>query len=354
MTEATAGRNPVNSEDDEASVLALASVLLRWRRTIVVLAVLGAAIGSLNGLTSTRVYVSATTFIPQGSESAISGFAAAAGQFGIRVPTSGGSTWGPPVYVELLRSTALLEPVALDTVAVAEQGGRRVAVMDLLKIKAPTGAERLDATVTALKKIITVGEVRNLSAVRLSAATPWPSVSRALVEKLLLGVNRFNMESRKSQAAAERQFVEAQAAEAESALRAAEEKLEDFLQGNKMIGNSPVLATAHERLQREVSLRQQVYVSLLQNREEARIREVRDTPVITVLEAPRLPIVGEPRGSIQKGFLGGLAGGIIGVFIAFLMRGLQAARTGHNEAAREFFDLLREVTPRFLKRRGSL
>src|ERR1019366_5148610 len=109
---------------------------------------LGTLLGLATGLSSTRVYVSAATFIPEGSEGGASGLALAASQLGIRVPPSAGAAWGPPVYVELLGSQALLEPIALDTVVVAEEGGRRVALIDLLKIKAPTIAKRTDLAVT--------------------------------------------------------------------------------------------------------------------------------------------------------------------------------------------------------------
>src|SRR5687768_14304504 len=115
MSKTPAGPARVYPEKDEVSLFALASVLLRWRWTIIALGVIGGSIGLAMGLTTTRMYVSAATFIPQGSEGPQSGLALAASQFGIRVPaTSGG--WGPPIYVELLRSRALLEPLASSTV----------------------------------------------------------------------------------------------------------------------------------------------------------------------------------------------------------------------------------------------
>jgi uncharacterized protein involved in exopolysaccharide biosynthesis len=350
MTEPLARPLPAYQVDEEESLLALASTLLRWRRTIIGLGLFGAMVGLASGLLSTRVYMSAATFIPQGAEGGASGLALAASQFGIRMPSSGGGAWGPPVYVELLRSQALLEPIALDTVVVGE--GRRVALMDLLKVEAPTPARRTDLAVRALRRIVKAGEDKKLSAVKLSVATEWPSVSLALAERLVRGVNQFNLETRKSQAAAERQFVEVQAGEAERALREAEDRLQLFLQRNRAIADSPELAFQHDRLQRDVALHQQVYTSLVQSREDAKIREVRDTPVITVLESPRLPVVGEARNSVKKGVLGGFVGGMLGVLIAFLAQGVASARRVPNEEAREFFRLVDEATPRFLRRKG--
>src|SRR5437667_1481283 len=97
MTEASADPAPVR-DDNERSMLALGSVLLRWRRTIVALGLAGAAAGLATGLLATRVYMSSAKFLPQVSEASSAGLASVASQFGIRLPPSGGG-WGPPVYV---------------------------------------------------------------------------------------------------------------------------------------------------------------------------------------------------------------------------------------------------------------
>src|SRR5688500_12525789 len=95
---------------DEISLLGITNALLRWRRLLVALAVLGALSGLAFALLSTRVYVSSAVFVPQGSEAGASGLAAAASQLGIQVASRSGG-WGPAMYVELLHSHDLLEPI---------------------------------------------------------------------------------------------------------------------------------------------------------------------------------------------------------------------------------------------------
>jgi tyrosine-protein kinase Etk/Wzc len=207
--------------------------------------------------------------------------------------------------------------------------------------------------VSVLRGVVSAGEVKTLGAVRVDVTTKWPSVSLQLTERLVRGVNQFNQQTRKSQASAERQFVEAQAAEAERALRAAEDRLQEFLQRNREVSGSPQLAFERDRLQREVSLRQQVYTSLLQNREEARIREVRDLPVTTMIEEPKLPVVGEPRRTVMRIVLGGIAGALFAVVAAFVNFGLSIARKQPGDDVREFFALVESATPRYLRRRKS-
>lgn len=357
MTEAPTSRTPENAEagetgetgeTDRISLLALGSVVLRWRRTIIVFGLLGGILGLTRGLSSARVYKSSATFIPQGVSEA--GVSSIASQFGLRMPSSSGG-WGPPVYVELLRSRVLLEPLATDTIMVVEEGRRRVALVDLLKINAPTEQQRIDYAVRKLAQIVRVDEDRKIDAVKVSVTTEWPSVSFTIVDKLVNSVNEFNLETRKSQATAERQFVDQQAAQAERALRDAENRARAFIEANRAITGSASLSLERDRLERDVALHQQLYTSLLQNREEARIREVRDTPVITVIEKPRVPVIGEARNSVRKAIIGGVTWGILAVLLAFLVDGVGALRRSQSREAREFFRLIDQATPALLKRR---
>jgi uncharacterized protein involved in exopolysaccharide biosynthesis len=349
MTEPTAGSAPTYRDDDKISLFAIATVILRWRWQIVAIAVLGFALGLLNAASKPRVFLSSATFIPETSQGGTSGLAAAASQLGFNIPSSGGG-WGPPMYVELIRSRALLEPIVFDTLVVVEQRGRHVTFIDLMGIKSPNRERTLAAAVGTLGGMITATEDKKLGGVTVAVKSEWPSVSLALANRLVQRVNQFNLETRQSQAAAERQFTEAQAVESERALRDAENKLQGFLQGNRDGGGSPGLAFERDRLQREVARRNQLYTSWLQSREEARIREIRDTPVITVFETPRLAFLPEPRKLTQKAILGGIAGAIFGVLIAFLADSVAGARRSNRQDAEEFFQLIEKATPKVLKR----
>ena len=68
MTQQSAGPGPAHQGEDEISLLALGSVLLRRRRTIVTLGLLGSAAGLATGLLATRVYKSSAKFLPQVSD----------------------------------------------------------------------------------------------------------------------------------------------------------------------------------------------------------------------------------------------------------------------------------------------
>ena len=139
MTDPRVAAVPMSREDESISLLQFGAFLLRRRKMIIVVGAIGAFLGLATSLIKPRVFTSSVTFIPQSSEGAsVSGLAVAASQFGLRLPPSSG-TWGPPVYVELLHSQAVLEPIALDTFTVAG-GGRRASLISLLEVEGPEAA----------------------------------------------------------------------------------------------------------------------------------------------------------------------------------------------------------------------
>lgn len=335
--------------DDDISLLAIGATVLRHARSIALLAFLGGAIGFSWALLTPRTFKADAAFLPESGESSSSGIALAASQFGIRLPATG-TSWGAPLYVQVLKSRDVLEPMLDDSITVVEQNARHTSIGALFGDPNIPSAARGDAGTRALARAITVSEAKTLGAVNVSVVTAYPSVSLAIVNGLLAGLGRFAIETRKTQASAERQFVDQQTGEASEQLAGAENRLKAFLEANREVGASPQLVFERERLQRDVALKQQLYTGLLQNREEARIREVRNTPVFTVIQSPRLPVTPQSRGLGKKTVLGAFAGALIGIVMAFVTQWFDGVRRMSNPDSVEFFRLASALRPRFLRR----
>jgi uncharacterized protein involved in exopolysaccharide biosynthesis len=187
--------------------------------------------------------------------------------------------------------------------------------------------------VRALQSAIVASEDRRLGTVTLRVRARWASLAQELAERLLDGVNEFNFQTRKSQASVERRFIEDRLTETGRELLAAETRMQEFLSRNRNLATSPELLFQRDRLQRELTLRQQIYTSLVQSREDARIREVRDTPVITVIETPSMPLRPESRRVALNVVGGAIAAGLLGVLFAVALEALERAHRNGNEFA---------------------
>ena len=323
---------PVPARDDEISAWEVLAVLLRRRGVIVGSTVLVGILALAFALLREPSYTTAASFRPQGPAATQGQLLALASQFGVNVAGLGDEA-GPAFYAELLSSRGILLPVASAPYTVE---GREVLLVDLLEIEDDTEELRLQSAIKWLREsALEVQTGRETGVVTVSVTTRWPELSFAIADRLVDEISRFNLETRQSQAAAERAFIEARVAGARKELETAEDELQAFLQSNRQFESSPELRFEHERLQRAVSLRQQVYTTLVQAYEQARIAEVRDTPVITVLQPAFMPPGPDERRLKLFLALGLVLGGMAGVVLAFVVEAFRRP-VGDDPARADF------------------
>lgn len=337
-------------DGDDMSLFALGTSLLRNRWRIARWMLLGGVVAAVVVFLKPPLYLATASFVPQNnSDSRTAGIASIAGQFGVALPT-GTQSQAPDFYAKLLKSRVLLGQIASDTFVVREKGGQRIPFVNLYEIKGDTQRRREELGVKLLRGMVSSSVARTTGVVELSVATEWPSVSLAIATALVDGVNAYNQRTRQGQAAAERKFVEGRLVTARAELRAAEDRLEGFLRANRQPANAPELTFERDRLQRDVTLQQQVFTSLTQSYEEVRIREVRDTPVITVMEPPMVPTLPESRGRLKGLLLGLLLGGLIGTLVSLISETVARRREEGDAKANEFVGTVGEVKGEMLGR----
>lgn len=319
-------------EERETSLLSILALLLR-ERTIIVGAMALALVAALGVvLLKTRTYTTSFSFVPQVSQDqSRAGLASLAGQLGVSIGAAGGGTQSPQLYADLLRTRETLEPIIRDSVPLGAGRGR-VALPAFLRV---TGARQevvMEQTLKALRDRISSNvAIRTTGMVSVAVSTPEPSVSLEIATRLLRGVNDFNLKTRRSQAGEERRFTQARLVEARQSLRDAEDVLQAFLISNRQYSNSPQLEFQRTRLERDVGLHQQVVSGLAQSFEEARIREVRDTPVISVIERPTMAALPDPRGGLVIVTIGAGIGLLLGILGALLRDTLRRFRQSEDD-----------------------
>ena len=324
------------TKEDEISLWEVMGVLVRRRGTIMVFTLSVSALAAVYAQVQPLTYTTSAALRPQGAEqNSSSNLAALANQFGVNVGGGAADEASPQFYQELLVSREILTSVSDEPFAVHDVGV--VKLKDLLEIGGNSEAFRDEEVLEWLRaEAISVSTGRETGTVTISVKTEWPDLSVKIAEELLTEVALFNMDTRQSQAASERVFIETRVEEAEANLEEAEANLRSFLETNRQWENSPMLTFQHDGLRREVGLRQSVLTTMVQSYEQARIAEVRDTPVITVLQSPFLPVLNDPRRRVLLILVGAITGGMIGIILAFLSESIRRTRT--SDPARAEFE----------------
>ncbi len=332
------GRTPEN----EASLLGLVNIVLRHRFVVIGLALLVFALVVGTTLLLPRSFTSRSTFMPQTRKQAGS-FSGLASQLGLTLPSVDGGQ-SPAFYVDLIESRSILGAVVEGPFQYrTSEGPVRGPLVDFYRAKGETPALRRDVTIRSLAEDIEATTAQRTGVVNLAVTMRQPAVALQVSQRLLELVNQFNLRTRQSQAAEERRFTERRLGEVRQGLRAAEDRLQGFLQRNREFRSSPQLTFQAERLEREVNMQQEVFTTLAQAFEQAKIEEVRDTPVITVVQEPEMPVRPDPRGLIGKGIVGLLLGLLIGVGLAIWKSyAANSERLATSEAA-EFAALRRQT-----------
>jgi uncharacterized protein involved in exopolysaccharide biosynthesis len=294
-------------------------------------------------------YTSSATFMAQSEAPNLSQLSGLAAQIGVSVPSSiGGGTQSPAFYADLLRSSNLLRDVVTTTYSLPEDmleesGSGEGDLVTIFDVGGETRGEKIVNAVENLRVRLTTGTDVETGVVRVAVTTRWPALSHQIVQRLIDLVNRFNVERRRSQAEAERRFLEGRVEAARQELRAAEDSLERFLDRNRRYENSPRLRFEYQSLQRRVELNQQVFSTLAQSFEQAKMQEVRSTPVITVVEEPETPVKPDAQSRILLVLLGLLGGGVVAIGWAFGREFIQATRETEPDAYARFMDLRQEA-----------
>ena len=324
------------------TAVSILNVLLRYRVMIIVLTLLTGFYAGFRSVTSAKRFTSEAMFMPKGArgQSQLSGLAA---QFGVNI-ASGDASQSPQMYVDLLEMTALLWPVAQQEYRITTDSGVITGnLQKLYRIKPDRPAVMKKKTVEALQGAVKGTVTPKTGVIFLTVSTGNPELSLQIARNLLDQVNIFNLTKRQEQAAAERAFAERQVGEKRAELRQAESELENFLESNRLYRQSPQLTLEYNRLERQVAMRNQIYTSLLSAYETARIEEVKDLPVINIIEPPEMAIGPDRRGGVKKTTIGLLIGFAVACMIAFVRDRMARNREAQTDDFLEFAELKREA-----------
>lgn len=346
MEDKTANTRAVPKDEDVVSFVQMANTLLRNWRVFAVLPVSFALLAGVWSLTRDRTYAVAVTFMPQATDSrGASGALALAQQFGVNLGTDKPGQ-SPEFYVDMLGSTTLLRQAVEAEYNIVKDNGRQWngSLVDYWQFdgngpQIPPWRQAVDK----LSDAISTSVSRESGIVYLSVSSDHPVLTEQIAKTLLELLNEFNLEVRQSRGQEESRFIGGRMNEAEKELVSAEDALQEFLRQNREFHNSPELQFQHDRLQRNVLMRQEVYTSLVRSQEQARIDAVRDIPLFTVIDHPAGTAEPEGRGTVVNVILAFLLGVIISTVVALIKEFTRRSQAADDPNFREFQALTRQA-----------
>lgn len=330
---------------DAISPVEIANTILRNWHVVALLPLAFALVAGVWTLTQSRTYAATATFMPQAAEGRRSSAASAvAQQFGVSLGSERPAQ-SPQFYVDLLQSLTILRDAVESEYDLPMENGtvRSATLVEIFEIEEPDEIPTWRRAVRMLRENLSTSVNRETGVVRLTVTASHPALGEQVAERLLGLLNEFNLEVRQGRAQEEGRFFAGRVREAQAELLAAERLLQDFLRQNREFRNSPELAFEHDRLQRQVAMRQDVYTSLLRSQEEVRIDAVRDTPLLTVIDQPAGSAEPEGRGMILRVLLAFILGLFIALFIAFAREFTRRSREINDPEYREFKWLARQA-----------
>lgn len=313
---------------DDVSILRIVTPLVHRWRFVAGLALGLAVLAAVWSLIVPPTYAGRTTFTPEtaGSSSLPAGLAGAAslaGQLGISLGNANGPN--AEFFVEVLKSREVLiqtlnSTFRPDTIQPARP------LLDILEITGRTPEARIEMGIRKFGSQVAASVDRRTGIVTLVVKHRSPVLAAQVANRMVEILDEFNQKRRQSQSREQKRFVGERLQATENELRRAEDVQLRFLQANRQYQQSPLLVHEFNRLQRDVDAKQAVYLTLTRAFEEARVAEVRDTPLLTVIDHADPPVFRvAPRRKVMV-LVAAALGFFLGAILVYLEVYLQAAR----------------------------
>ncbi len=307
---------------DEFSIVELRRGIVRRWRWLLLFPVIAAGLGAGAALVWPKTWTATTSFVPeQALGSNNSSILGAIGGLGSLLGDAGGASAlaklkdGPSTefFADVLTSTELLTATLKTPFPDPEQPAVSKPLLELIDVSGPTPERRFGNGLRKFKRRVLVLISRKSSIVNLSVTLRDPVLSAAVANRMLELLNRFNLERRQRSSTEQRRFAELRLGTAKSELDSAEGRKQAFLDANRNYYESPRLMAMFDQLDRVVRVKEGILIGLTKTFEESRVAEVRDTPLLTVVD-----VATAPDRPLQRPVLWGGIACAAGVFIGLV------------------------------------
>ena len=240
------------------------------------------------------IYTAKASVIPTGDSGGdFSGLTGAAAQIGLSFPVANESIAWDELFFEILRSDGIKRKLLNTEFQLKKsqqvQTLRQLLLnhLDLENKPSEIGEIRIN---NYLKKRIRVTKTRFSPLIHIQMDAHDPLLASNMINTLVQLSNKMQVDIKTRQMGQKRQFIEERIVEVKKELSQAESGLKNFRERNRRPNKSPSLLLEESRLMRDVTLQNNLYLTLQTQFEEAKIEEVERTPMVEIVDEPVPPL----------------------------------------------------------------
>jgi uncharacterized protein involved in exopolysaccharide biosynthesis len=301
---------------DQIRLDSIIKTLWSRRKRIVAITIVFMIVSLVYALMLPNMYSAAVTLLPESEEKGLSQFAQLSTLMSLPgLPVSPVSE--TELYPELMKSEAILKDVIyreFETAGFDEP----VNLIDYWDIGGNTERRQYQATLQKLRdEALKISIARDSRVITLGVETTDPDLSADIANSIVDNLGQYVLNQRRTRASQQRQWIEKRLEEVQLDLRDAEDALKNFREANRRILDSPELMMQQERYLRDLEKNATIYLELSKQYEMIRVQEIRDMPVVQVLDPASPPAKKSGPGRKRILILGTLFGLLTGVLTVY-------------------------------------
>ncbi len=273
------------------------------------------------------VYVTSAKLLPTGEDNSFSNIQGLASQIGFTLPFQSGSNLSfSDIYPEIVKSRQLTR-IVLEKKFNTKKFGQNQLLKNILsrqyRLDKYDIDERFKRASEILQNNIKVSKARLTSVVTLEVGGIEPELAVELANVIISESDKLQRQFKTHQVSDKRSFIEERIKDVKKDLENAQEDLKEFREKNRQVQYSPALLLEEERLITEMDVKKEIFSTLKQQFELAKIEEVEEGATVQILDRPVAPYEQSSPKIFLSIFLSFFIGFSLSVLIAYVMDGLE-------------------------------
>ncbi|MBN1820089.1 MAG: hypothetical protein JW833_05215 [Prolixibacteraceae bacterium] len=303
------------SKGDEIDLIELFIKIWGYRKFIIYFTSIIITIGIIYALLAKSYYESSLSLYQiKNEKGSASGISALASQFGF------GGLGNKSDYNlgDLIKSRKISVKI-LFHLWETEKTDTLTNLIDYWEIDDDKEGRVLEIAIKKLQDQISFSENDETGLIKIAVTMEEPQLAADIANFLGKTLNEYIQKEQKTSTKENITYIENRLAVVKEELKFAEEELKVFREKNRDLTMSPELQLEYGRLTRQVTIKQEVYLTLEQQKELALIDLVKETPVINVLdEAVKPELRSKPKRKLVV-IISGFVGGFLSLFIIIII-----------------------------------